>query len=234
MDARVYHSISYGLYVLGVKGENGAMGGCVVNTLFQITATPPVFAVSVNKENQTCSLIQKEGLFTASALAQDCDPGIIGLFGFHSGRDVDKNQNGDLAFSPNGLPYLKNGSCAYLEFAVCGQQDLGTHLLFFARLINGEVLSGSTPLTYAYYQTVLKGKSPKLAPTYRPDATIPVPAKQSAPEAPKAEAAQESGKKQYVCTICGYVYDGEIPFEELPEDWTCPICGVPKSMFEVK
>lgn len=111
MDARVYHSISYGLYVLGVKGENGAMGGCVVNTLFQITATPPVFAVSVNKENQTCSLIQKEGLFTASALAQDCDPGIIGLFGFHSGRDVDKNQNGDLALSPNGLPYLKNGSC---------------------------------------------------------------------------------------------------------------------------
>ena len=223
MDARVYHSISYGLYVLGVKGENGAMGGCVVNTLFQITATPPVFAVSVNKENQTCSLIQKEGLFTASALAQDCDPGIIGLFGFHSGRDVDKNQNGDLALSPNGLPYLKNGSCAYLEFAVCGQQDLGTHLLFFARLINGEVLSGSTPLTYAYYQTALKGKSPKLAPTYRPDAA----AKQPAPEAPKAEAAQESGKKQYVCTICGYVAEKET----LPDGYQCPICRANKDKF---
>jgi len=31
--------------------------------------------------------------------------------------------------------------------------------------------------------------------------------------------------------ICRYVYDGDIPFEELPEDWTCPICDHPKSAF---
>ena len=37
---------------------------------------------------------------------------------------------------------------------------------------------------------------------------------------------------KYVCTGCGYIYDGNIPFEELPDDWICPICGEPKSSFE--
>lgn len=48
--------------------------------------------------------------------------------------------------------------------------------------------------------------------------------------------------KKYRCTICGYVYDPEegdpeagiepgIPFDELPDDWSCPICGVSKDEF---
>jgi len=49
--------------------------------------------------------------------------------------------------------------------------------------------------------------------------------------------------KKYVCTVCGYEYDPEVgdpdagiepgtPFEELPDDWVCPMCGVGKDMFE--
>ncbi len=49
--------------------------------------------------------------------------------------------------------------------------------------------------------------------------------------------------KKYVCTVCGYVYDEEkgepdkgikpgTKFEDLPEDFTCPECGVGKDMFE--
>ncbi len=41
---------------------------------------------------------------------------------------------------------------------------------------------------------------------------------------------------QYRCSICGYVYDDAkegIPFAELPESWQCPLCGAPKSAFEV-
>ena len=41
--------------------------------------------------------------------------------------------------------------------------------------------------------------------------------------------------KKYVCDACGWEYDPaeneNIPFENLPEDWTCPICGVGKDMF---
>ena len=40
---------------------------------------------------------------------------------------------------------------------------------------------------------------------------------------------------RYVCSICGYVYDDEreaVPFAELPDSWTCPLCGAGKSAFE--
>lgn len=40
---------------------------------------------------------------------------------------------------------------------------------------------------------------------------------------------------KYKCTVCGYIYDDEkeeVKFEELPEDWTCPLCGVSKELFE--
>ena len=49
--------------------------------------------------------------------------------------------------------------------------------------------------------------------------------------------------KKYECPDCGYIYDPQIgdeengiapgtPFEDLPEDWICPDCGIPKDDFE--
>ena len=51
--------------------------------------------------------------------------------------------------------------------------------------------------------------------------------------------------QKYICEICGYVYDPETgdpdsdigpgtSFDELPDDWTCPICGAPKDNFIVE
>jgi rubredoxin len=48
---------------------------------------------------------------------------------------------------------------------------------------------------------------------------------------------------KWVCTVCGYIYDPEsgdpdanvepsTPFEDLPEDWVCPICGAAKDLFK--
>ncbi|MCL2818306.1 MAG: rubredoxin [Actinomycetia bacterium] len=37
---------------------------------------------------------------------------------------------------------------------------------------------------------------------------------------------------KYVCGVCGWVYDGDTPFEELGDDFTCPMCGAPKSAFD--
>jgi len=48
---------------------------------------------------------------------------------------------------------------------------------------------------------------------------------------------------EWACTVCGYIYDPAVgdpehgvepgtPFEELPDDWVCPVCGVGKDMFE--
>ena len=68
-------------------------------------------------------------------------------------------------------------------------------------------------MTYDYYRNVIKGKSPKYAPTY-------------------VEEKEEEVDK-YVCTICKYEYSNSlVPFEELPDDWVCPICGAPKSVFK--
>ncbi len=47
---------------------------------------------------------------------------------------------------------------------------------------------------------------------------------------------------KYKCTVCGYIYDPSVgdpehgfpagtKFEDLPESWTCPVCGVTKDMF---
>lgn len=41
--------------------------------------------------------------------------------------------------------------------------------------------------------------------------------------------------KKYRCLMCGYIYDETkegAKFTDLPDSWTCPMCGVPKSMFE--
>lgn len=49
--------------------------------------------------------------------------------------------------------------------------------------------------------------------------------------------------KKYVCTVCGYVYDPAVgdedngiapgtAFEDIPEDWVCPLCAVGKEDFE--
>ena len=34
-----------------------------------------------------------------------------------------------------------------------------------------------------------------------------------------------------ICIPCGYIYEGEIPFETLPDDWCCPECGAEKTVF---
>ena len=62
------------------------------------------------------------------------------------------------------------------------------------------------------------------------------------PEEPDPEMVEEVAV-DYKCTVCGYIYypklgdpEGGIkrgtPFEELPDDWVCPVCGAAKSEFE--
>ncbi len=49
-------------------------------------------------------------------------------------------------------------------------------------------------------------------------------------------------KSKYKCTVCGYIYDPDVgdppriqpitTFENLPDEWVCPVCGAPKDIFE--
>lgn len=50
------------------------------------------------------------------------------------------------------------------------------------------------------------------------------------------KARKELEMKKYVCKVCGWVYDpaehDNVAFEDLPDDWTCPVCGVGKDQFQ--
>jgi rubredoxin len=103
--------------------------------------------------------------------------------------------------------------------------DCGSHTIFVGQVRDCGILNADEePMTYAYYHEVKRGKSPKTAPTYQAPDNV-------------------EGEGRYTCLVCGYVYDPEkgdpdsgvkpgTKFTDLPADWTCPICGADKSMFE--
>lgn len=94
--------------------------------------------------------------------------------------------------------------------------DNETHMVVLARLINTEKGEGKA-MTYEYYHRVIKGKAPKNAPTYR-----------GGDEEDAKPKACDTTKKRWVCDICGYVYEGD----ELPDDFTCPICKAGREHFK--
>lgn len=211
MNTNAFRSLSYGIYVISTW-DAGRATGCTANSAMQITSDPATIAISINHSNFTNSCIQKTGKFAISILGENSNPNIISAFGFQSGRDVNKFDQ--VAHEVKAQLPVVTDACAYVVCEVINKMETDTHTVFLGKVVDCDVLKTDDAMTYAYYHKVVKGKSPKAAPTYLPD--------------PKEEA---SGV-QYICSVCGYVYDGDIPFEELPDDYACPICKQPKSVFE--
>lgn len=176
--------------------------GCITNTCIQVASNPTRIAISVLNTNYTCELLKESGVFALSILDQDCNFPTIKHFGFQSGRDVDKFESMNTPLDCNGIPYMNWYSCAVISGKVLEQYDLGTHTLFIAEVVDAKTLSDKAPLTYADYQERVK---------------------------PKPEAKKEDRKiVGWRCKICKYVYEGS----ELPEDFTCPLCGHGPEDFE--
>ena len=226
MNRAALYKISYGLYIV-TSGQDEKFNGQVANSMFQVTSNPSTVAISISKENYTHGLIKLSRKFVVSILAEAAPMNFIGLFGFKSGRDVNKLQNVKTKTGTTKVPIVLENTVAYIEVELEKDLDCGTHTIFVGNIVDGDIISNEEPLTYAYYQQVKGGKSPKTAPTYVKDEPA---------AAPQATA-------NYVCSVCGYVYDealgdpdnGIAPgtkFEDLPESWTCPVCGADKSKFE--
>lgn len=209
MNKNAFRKLSYGVYIVSTW-DNGRPTGCTANSAMQITSDPATVAISINHNNYTNKCIMESGHFAVSILSEQSDPSIIGTFGFQSGKDVNKFDSVPFEIFGN-LPIVKD-ACAFLSCEVIDKMETDTHTIFLGKVLDAEQLSGQEPMTYAYYHKVVKGKSPKNAPTYLPE-------------------EDTSAKSAWVCSVCGYIYDGETPFEELPEDYTCPICRQPKSVF---
>lgn len=204
MNSSVLHDISYGVYaVTTLDGERDC--GCIANSIMQITSSPATIAVSINHENFTNSCIAKSGIFAVNILPENIDKSVIGSFGFKSSRDFNKFE-GMKTERKEGVAVL-SAAKSYLICRVVDKLETSTHTVFLGEVIDADTLSGGEVMTYSYYHKVIKGKAPKTAPTY---------------------VEENTPKKEWKCQICGY----ESELSELPEDFVCPVCGVPKSLFE--
>ena len=225
MNLKALHNCSYGLYVISSR-KGDSFNGQIANTVFQVTSDPPTIAVSINKQNLTHEFISESKVFTASILSQDTPLSFIGHFGFKSGREIDKLKDINYKLGETKAPIVLDHSLAYLEARVINHLDVGTHTIFIGELVGADVLSEGEPMTYAYYRQVKRGTTPKTAPSYIEE---------------RKEKVSKMAK--YECTVCGYIYDPELgnpdggikpgtPFEEISDDWVCPVCGASKDQFE--
>lgn len=204
MNLKTFFSMSYGVYVVTALDE-GRPVGCTANSIMQITSSPATVAVSINHDNYTNRCIARDGRFAFSILSEKSDPTIIGTFGFSSSRDTDK-----FAEIPHlmkeGLPVISD-SCGYVICKVINTMETETHTVFLGEVLDADVLDTSAPaMTYSYYHNVIKGKSPKNAPTYLQE---------------DKPAATEKKGGRWQCQVCGYIYEGDA----LPKDFKCPVCG---------
>ncbi len=214
INMNTYRNLSYGVYALStLNGDKPT--GCIANSAMQITVEPALIAISVNKDNFTHKCMAETGMFSLSILPEDIDPKIIGNLGFKCGKDTDKFLDIEHEIIDT-MPVIKQ-SCGYFVCKITDRLETPTHTVFLGEVISCDILYNVTPMTYKYYHEVVKGKAPKNAPTYIDD---------------KYLEEVDVSKIKHICSVCSYVYDGETPFEELSEDYVCPICGMGKEVFD--
>ena len=219
-DKQAFHSLSYGMYVIGARSD-GRDFGCVANTFAQVTSSPLQVSVALNKENATTAAVRAAGRFTASCLSEQADMQLIGTFGFHTSTELDKFAQHASVRDEAGMPYLAEQCCAWFSAKVVAELDLGTHVLFVGEVEEcAKVADAAAPMTYAFYHQVKGGKTPPKASSYLGDEQVSAtPAESNGTEQPKVA---------WRCTICGHMEY----VDELPDDFVCPVCGVGKEFFE--
>ena len=204
------------MYSGKIKDKDNKKVGCIINTLTQITSQDPIITISLNKENHTTEVIKETNKFAISILSIDTSKEIIGNFGYYTSKEKDKFININYEEIEN-IPIVKENICGYIIAEVINIIDCNTHNLILAKVLSTKEENKLTPMTYKYYHEKLKGTSPKNAPTYI------------------KEENKETTSSKYQCLICGFIYDDakeKIKFEDLPDDWKCPLCGATKSQFK--
>lgn len=184
----------------GVYALTTKGGGCIVDAVSQVSGGDnPLIAVAVMNKNNTKDLLHKSNRFALSVLGKKVTPELIDTFGMKSSRDIDKFENTE-TIKVDDIDVIKDS----LGYMVCEVVDTiinDTHTLFIGKLIEADVFKEEEPMIYAYYQ---ENKEDFI------------------------KVTTENKKTAWICTICGYVYYGDI----LPDDFKCPICGVDKSLFK--
>jgi flavin reductase (DIM6/NTAB) family NADH-FMN oxidoreductase RutF/rubredoxin len=218
MDETALFKLSYGLYVIGVQAD-GKFGGCVVDAVAQVSqGNPPVIIIGNNKNALTNKLLKEKGEFTLSVLPEDVNPFVIANFGFQSARDADKWANVPHTVK-DGLPVL-DGAVSYLRGKVADSKELETHTAFFCNIVDAWLgTNPAKPLIYGDYQRTMKSATSEAFTKFKETGKSPV-------------IGGAASAAKWECEICGYIYDGDVPFEKRPDDWKCPLCGAGKKAFK--
>lgn len=204
MNRKAFSRINYGLFIVGAELD-GKPQGCIVNSLHQVTSSMPFkFSLTVNKSNETFKAIEAKGSFAATVLAKDTPKDLVNLFGYKSGRVVNKFEGFDVERDGAGNPYVKDHALARFSCKVVEKLDLGTYMLYIAETTEAEVLGEGPALTVDDFKND-GGSTP-------PTATV---------------VRTLEGNEGWRCTICGYVAEKET----LPDGYQCPICRANKDKF---
>lgn len=218
MNMDALYKLTHGLYILGSRDGERPVGS-VVDAVMQVANKPWVIALSCNNNSYTKQCIEAVREFSLSVLSKKVEPWIIANFGFQSSKMVDKWEITKF-YVKEGLPYLED-NIATMHCRVIQSITYESNTLFLAEVLDCEDTKNEEPMTYNDYRSYFKDN---VIASFNE-------LKSAAKENKMAEEIKNEEGKHWVCTVCGYIYDGEIPFEELPEDWVCPLCGVDKSYF---
>ena len=216
MEPNILRTLSYGMYAIGVKGADGP-SACIVNTVMQVTNTAPLMiTLSMSRDNYSCACIKEHKLFTVSVLSEDTSGAVVGALGFTSGKNGGKLTNIRHKVLREGVPVIRENICCWFLCRMVDCMETYYSYAVLGRNCSGSEHTRRVPMTYDYYRQVIKGGVPKNAPVYQP----------------LRPSNDGNDGEILVCTVCGYVYnDPDLSFEELSNDWVCPICGMPKSAF---
>ncbi len=242
MNYRAFHKLSYGLYIIATESA-GKKYGYVGNTAFQITSHPSKVAISSHKDNFSTQKIIDSKKFSISVLKKEVETSLIGKFGFMSGEDMDKFQGVETITAQTGAPIVLDSCVAWFDCKLVDTVDVGTHILIIGEVVESDIISNEEVLTYDYYHRKYKMFAPKNAPTYIEQEKL------EAEPGPEVEVLEEKSSSSsspgavHICTICGFQYDPEegdpsmgippgTPFEDLPDDYKCPICNAGKEYFK--
>ncbi|MEG1632143.1 MAG: flavin reductase family protein [Hydrogenoanaerobacterium sp.] len=164
-DIKALSKISYGIYIITsrIKEKNA---GCLVNTVFQLTAKPVRVGVSVSKDNQTHDAILESGTVAINVVDEQAESPLLGRFGYRSGRDFDKFEGVNFTKDANGNALLSDGIITNISCRVVDKLDMGSHTLFLCEVTDAENIKDGAAMTYNYYREVKKLQSSKFAPTY--------------------------------------------------------------------
>jgi len=238
MDYKAFHKLSYGLYIIASE-YHGHKAGYVANTAFQVTSSPARLAISCHKKNDTTKIILDAGIFSVSVLKKEINVKILSDFGFNSSSEIDKFESVKTITAVSGAPIITDESVAWFDCKVSQTIDLDSHILVIGEILDGQILSEEEPLTYEYYRKKYKMLAPKNAPTYIDPEKLGT---TSASAEKTMTESQQAESEEYVCIICGYRYKPEegdptmgippgTPFEDIPDDYRCPICNAGKEYF---